>query len=73
MTLMKEMFQEKHIQLVVWLGHIIRMDNSGKVKMDCNSTPEGTGSRGRPRLRCMDSVRMDQDEFGIRNRKEKSL
>ena len=42
----------------VSLGHIVRMKNYRKVEMVFKGTPEGRGSRGRPRLIWMNSVRI---------------
>ena len=73
--LYKEADLETHIrcQRLRWLGHIIRMENTRKVKIVFNNNPEGARLRGRPRTRWWNCVQADLNRFGIRNWRELAM
>ena len=73
--LYKEADLETHIrcQRLRWLGHIIRMENTRKVKIVFNNNPEGARLRGRPRTRWWNYVQADLNRFGIRNWRELAM
>ena len=63
--LYKEANLETHIrcQRLRWLRHIIRMENTSKVKIVFNNNPEGARLGGRPRTRWWNCVRVDLNRF----------
>jgi hypothetical protein len=47
------------INIVGWIGHVIRMDNNRTVKKAFNTKPVGTRNIGRPKLIWKDDVIQD--------------
>ena len=47
-----------------WAGHVARMGEEEEVCMVLVGKPEGRKPKGRPRLRCVDNIRMDLQEVG---------
>jgi hypothetical protein len=47
------------ISVLKWLGHIARMEDNAPCKKITFSQPEGSGMKGRPKLRWLDSVLKD--------------
>ena len=47
------------MQRLEWLGHVIRMNETGCVKKICERKLEGRRGRGRPRLRWIDGRRFN--------------
>lgn len=39
-----------------WIGHVVKMDQGGKVKKVVENIPEANTRRGRPRLRWLEDV-----------------
>ena len=60
--LYKEADLETHIRRQ---RHIIRMENTRKVKIVFNNNPEGTRLRGRPRTRWWNCVQADLNRCGM--------
>ena len=48
-----------------WAGHVARMGEERGVYRVLVGKPEGRGSLGRPRRRCVDNIRMDLQEVGF--------
>ena len=47
-----------------WAGHVARMGEEWEVYRIWVGKPEGRRPLGRPRLRCVDNIRMDLQEVG---------
>jgi hypothetical protein len=51
---------------IVWLGHVLQMDEKGKPKRVLEWKPIGRRIRGRPRKRWIEDVKEDIQRMGIR-------
>jgi hypothetical protein len=58
------------VQRLRWAGHIARMSDHEYTKRLTFSQPEGTRSRGRPRMRWIDDVEEDLQILGVRRWRE---
>jgi hypothetical protein len=54
------------IRRLEWLGHVIRIDETGCVKKVFEGKLEGRRGRGRPRLRWINDVEGDLRKFGVK-------
>jgi hypothetical protein len=61
------------IRRLEWLGHIIRMDETGSIKEIFEGKLEGRRGRGRPRLRWINDVEDDFRKFGVKRWRTKAL
>jgi hypothetical protein len=61
------------IRRLEWLGHVVRMDETGSVKKICEGKLEGRRGRGRPRLRCINDVEDDLRKLGVKRWRTKVL
>ena len=61
------------IRRVEWLGHVIRMNETGYVKKVFEGTLEGRRGRGRPRLRWLNDVEDDLRKLGVKRWRTKAL
>jgi hypothetical protein len=52
-----DIMTEIKVRRLVWLGHVIRTENTRLPKMVFNAKPEGRRKVGRPRLRWLDGVK----------------
>jgi hypothetical protein len=50
-----------------WIGHAVRKDQGRTAKTISESKPEGSKSRGRPRLRWVEDVEMELREMKFRD------
>jgi hypothetical protein len=51
------------LEILEWIGHVVRMDQGRTVKKIFESKPEGSRRRGRPSLRWMEDVEKDLREM----------
>jgi hypothetical protein len=56
-----------------WLGHVIRMDETGSVKKVFEGKLERRRGRGRPRMRWINSVEDDLRKLGVKRWRTKVL
>jgi hypothetical protein len=61
------------IRRLEWLGHVIRMDETGSVKKIFEGKLEGRRGRGRPRLRWINDVEGDLRKTGVKRWRAKVL
>jgi len=61
------------IRRFVWLGHVIRMNETGYVKKVFEGKLEGRRGRGRPRLRWINDVEYDLRKVGVKRWRMKAL
>jgi hypothetical protein len=61
------------IQRLEWLGHIIRMNETGTVKKILEGKLEGRRGRGRPRLRWIHDVEDDLRKLSVKQWRMKAL
>jgi hypothetical protein len=61
------------IQRLEWLGHIIRMNETGTVKKILEGKLEGRRGRGRPRLRWINDGEDDLRKLGVKRWRTKAL
>jgi hypothetical protein len=61
------------IRRLEWLGHVIRMDETGSVKKIFEGKSEGRRGRGRPRLRWINDVEDDLRKLGVKRWRAKVL
>jgi hypothetical protein len=61
------------IQIMEWLGHVIRMNETGTVKKVLGGKLEGRRGRGRPRLRWINDVEDDLRNLGVKRWRTKAL
>jgi hypothetical protein len=54
------------IRRLEWIGHFIRMDETGSVKKIFEGKLEGIRGRGRPRLRWINGVEDDLRKLGVK-------
>jgi hypothetical protein len=72
-------YKSHHIITVIkfrrleWLGHVIRMDETGCVKKIFEGKLEGRSGRGRPRLRWINGVEDDLRKLGVKRWRTKAL
>jgi hypothetical protein len=62
-----------NIRRLEWLGHVIRMDETGCVKKMFEGKLEGRRGRGRPRLRWINGVEDDLWKLGAKRWRTKAL
>jgi hypothetical protein len=55
-----------NIRRLEWLGHVIRMDETGSVKKIFEGKLGGRRGRGRPRLRWINDVEDDLRKLGVK-------
>jgi hypothetical protein len=51
---------------IVWLGHVMRMDDKRTPKRILQWKPIGTRTRGRPQKRCIAGIEEDLQIMGVR-------
>jgi hypothetical protein len=56
-----------------WLGHVIRMDETGSVKKIFEGKLEGRRGRGRPRLRWINDMEDDLRKLGVKRWRAKGF
>jgi hypothetical protein len=61
------------IRRLEWLGHVIRMDETGSVKKIFEGKLEGRRGRGRPRFRWINDVEDDLRKLGVKRWRTKAL
>ena len=61
------------IRRLEWLGHVIRMNETGCVKKIFEGKLEGRRGGGRPRLRWIDDVEDDLRKLGVKRWRAKGL
>ena len=61
------------IRRLEWLGHVIRMKETGSVKKIFEGKIEGRRGRGQPRLRWIDDVEDDLRKLGVKRWRMKAL
>ena len=61
------------IRRLEWLGHVIRMKETGSVKKIFEGKIEGRRSRGRPRHRWIDDVEDDLRKLGVKRWRMEAL
>jgi hypothetical protein len=61
------------IRRLEWLGHVIRMDETGSVKKIFEGKLEGRRGRGWPRLRWINDVEDDLRKLGVKRWRMKAL
>ena len=54
------------IQILEWIGHVIRMNETRSVKKIFERKLEGRRGRGRPRPRWIDNVEDDLRKLGVK-------
>ena len=60
------------IRRLEWLGHIVRMNETGSVKKIFEGKLEGRRGRGRPRLRWINDVEDDLRKLGVKQWRTKA-
>jgi hypothetical protein len=74
-----ELFNDSHIvnhikaKRLAWAGHLTHMSNERTLKKIFNTTPDGTRSIGRPKLRWDEGVVEDTRILGFKNWKKADL
>jgi len=66
----QDIVTEIKIRRLEWLGHVIRMNETGPVKKICEGKLEG---RGRPRLRWINNVEDNVRKLGVKRWRTKAL
>ena len=61
------------IRRLVWLGHVVRVNETRSVKKILERKLEGRRGRGRPRLRCINDVGDDVRKLGVKRWRTKVL
>jgi hypothetical protein len=61
------------IRRLEWLGHVVRMNETGSVKKIFEGKLEGRRGRGRPRLRWINDVEGDPRKLGVKRWRTKAL
>jgi len=61
------------IRRSVWLGHVVRMNETRSVKKIFEGKLEGRRGRGRPRLRWINDVEDDLRKLGVKRWRTKAL
>ena len=61
------------IRRLEWLGHVVRMNETGSVKKIFEGKLEGRRGRGRPRLRWINDVEDDVRKLGVKRWRTKAL
>ena len=61
------------IRRLEWLGHVVRMNETGSVKKIFEGKLEGRRGRGRPRLRWINDVEDDLRKLGVKRWRMKAL
>jgi hypothetical protein len=63
----------KKIRRLEWLGHVIRMDETGSVKKIFEGKLQGRRGRGRPIIRWINDVEDDLRKLGVKRWRTKGL
>ena len=61
------------IQILEWLGHVVRMNETRSVKKIVEGKLEGRRGRGRPRLRWINDVEDDLRKLSMKRWRTKAL
>jgi hypothetical protein len=55
-----------------WAGHLVRISDDRTVKKVFLGKPDGRGTVGRPKLRCLDCIENDHKSMGVKRWRKKA-